>query len=117
MKIRIAADGNATLEEPDDFKGFAVLAKGPASNAAALSGKLPSGIAMDGETHAWIGIDWLKSTLDIPANAERAGNFEGLDARRAGGDPRPHRVVVVRYVAMSLLRLSPVQTRPPCSTR
>lgn len=78
MKIRIAADGNATLEEPDDFKGFAVLAKGPASNAAAFSGKLPSGIAMDGETHAWIGIDWLKSKLDIPANADRAGNFEKM---------------------------------------
>lgn len=78
MKIRITQAGTTTLEEPDDFKGFAVLAEGPASNAATMAKGLPSGITMDGDSHAWIGVDWLTSALGIPANAERAANFDKM---------------------------------------
>lgn len=78
MKIRITQAGAASLEEPDDFKGFAVLAEGPASNAASIGGKLPAGLTLEGDTHVWVSVDWLKPALGIPANAERAENFEKM---------------------------------------
>jgi hypothetical protein len=92
MKIHISNSGSARLEEADDFKGFAVLAQGPASNAAAMAKGLPAGISLEGDSHAWVGVDWLKSALDIPARADRAENFEKMlaYARSKGwtkGDP------------------------------
>jgi hypothetical protein len=100
MRILLDAHGErATLQDPDDFRAFSVVAAGPADAGRLATAAAPVGRA-DGTTHVFVepfalvalagerGHDagWLSSLSDMTAYAHERGWVDDRGAVRAHVD-------------------------------
>ena len=79
MIIAITAAGTLELKEPDDFKGFKIVAEKPGVTDAELVEALKGVGTLDAEhKHAWITQAGMKNWGGHPAPAEWVAAFDAM---------------------------------------
>jgi hypothetical protein len=79
MIIAITAAGTLELNEPDDFKGFKIVAEKPGATDAEIAEALKGVGTLDAEhKHAWITQDGMKNWGGHPAPAEWVASFDAM---------------------------------------
>ena len=99
MIIAITAAGTLELKEPDDFKGFKIVAEKPGATDAEIAAALKPIATPDADgKHFWVHQSALKSWNGKPQSAEWVASFDAMVEKvkkygfidEATGDVRGH---------------------------